>query len=55
MAHVFTEIVGCGKIGRIALKSYCKHHPKLTVHVYGLEDDFKQIDLAENICYKSNC
>ncbi len=46
---IFTEIVNCGKIGRIALKSFTKYHPDLMVNVFGLKEDFKWIDKSDNI------
>ncbi len=36
---IFTEVVGCGKIGRIALDSFHKYHDHI-VHVYGTSEDF---------------
>lgn len=39
---IFTEVVNCGKIGRIALDSFHKYHNH-KVHVYGTADDFKQL------------
>jgi hypothetical protein len=40
--YIFTEIVGCGKIGRIALDSFHKYHD-YKVHIYGTKTDFEQI------------
>lgn len=40
--YIFTEIVNCGKIGKIALDSFHKHHQHI-VHVYGTVEDFNQI------------
>jgi hypothetical protein len=45
--HIFTEIVGCGKIGRIALDSFHKYHD-LKVFVYGTKEDFKHIKENKN-------
>lgn len=50
MAHVFTEIISCGKIGRIALKTYCKYHTQ-PVNVYGTKEDFKCIEENELIIF----
>jgi len=40
--HIFTEIVNCGKIGKIAIDSYFKYHNE-PIHVYGMESDFEYI------------
>jgi hypothetical protein len=45
--YIFTEIVGCGKIGRIALDSFHKYH-NYKVFVYGTKDDFKYIKENKN-------
>jgi hypothetical protein len=37
---IWTEIYNCGKIGKIALESFRKHHPGIKVHVYGTQKDF---------------
>lgn len=37
---IFTEIYGCGKIGRIALKTLQKHCPNIKVNVFGVPNDF---------------
>ena len=39
---IFTEIVNCGKIGRIALDSFHKYHTHI-VHVYGTKEDFAHL------------
>jgi len=46
--YIYTEIINCGKIGKIALKSFNKYHD-LPVHVYGTTEDFKWIDDSPNI------
>ncbi len=45
--YIFTEIVNCGKIGRIALDSFHKYHNH-PVHVYGTKDDFVWINEHKN-------
>lgn len=45
--YIFTEIVNCGKIGKIALDSFHKYH-NYKVHVYGTKDDFKWIVPNDN-------
>jgi hypothetical protein len=40
---LFTEIVRCGKIGKIALESFSLHHPETEIHIYGTADDFRHI------------
>lgn len=48
--YIFTEIVRCGLIGKIALESYHKYHTK-KVHVFGREEDFKFIDKHPNTIF----
>lgn len=38
--YIYTEIVNCGKIGKIALDSFHKYHDH-PVHIFGTETDFK--------------
>lgn len=45
--YIFTEIVGCGKIGKIALDSFHAHH-NLPVHIYGTAEDFTHITPNSN-------
>lgn len=45
--YIFTEIVNCGKIGKIALDSFHKHHNR-KVHVFGTNSDFKIITPNKN-------
>lgn len=44
---IFTEGFGCGKILKIALRSFHQHHD-LKVHVFGLPEDFEQLDPHHN-------
>jgi hypothetical protein len=46
---LFSECVGCGKIGNIALKSFRKHHPKLPITVYGTAKDFKELEVTDGM------
>lgn len=47
---IYTEIVNCGKIGKIALDSFHKYHD-YPVHVYGTKEDFAWIlPHKNNIC-----
>lgn len=39
---VFTEIIGCGEVGRIALESFHKHHNH-KVHIFSTEEDYKAL------------
>lgn len=41
---IWTEIFNCGKIGKISINSFLKHHDDLHLHVFGFEDDFKWIE-----------
>jgi len=43
--HVFTEIINCGKIGAITIKSYLKNN-KTILHIYGTEEDYNTIFLT---------
>ena len=40
---IWTEIFNCGKIGKIAIESFLKHHPNLTLNVFGYSDDFRWV------------
>lgn len=40
---LFTEIYGCGKIGKIALESAHMHHPNTSINIFGTTDDFIHI------------
>jgi len=40
---IYTEIINCGQIGHIALKSFFAHHPGARVHVFGTSDDFSAV------------
>lgn len=50
-AFIYTEIYGCGKIGKIALESFYMHHPNTQVHIFGTLKDFKWIERRENFIY----
>lgn len=45
--YIYTEIVNCGKIGKIALDSFHKYH-NYKVHVYGTKADFDLITHHDN-------
>lgn len=49
--YVFTEMVGCGKIGKVALDSFKWHHPHTIVHVYGTPEDFAWIEPSPNLVF----
>ena len=38
--YIYTEIVNCGKVGKIALESFAKWYPTYPVHIYGTKEDF---------------
>jgi hypothetical protein len=46
---VFTEMVGCAKIGKIALESYLKHH-NYPVHVF-IDDNPTDIDIVGSFAH----
>lgn len=39
--YIFTEMIGCGKIAKVALDSFLIHHPETVIHLYGVPEDFK--------------
>lgn len=52
MRHfIYTEVINCGKIGKIALESFSKYHPDLTVSVFGTPDDFKWIRKTDKMIF----
>lgn len=44
---IFTEVYRCGKIGKIALDSFAKHHPGIPVHIFGTPGDFSSLSKRE--------
>ncbi len=50
---VYTEIVRCGEIGVIALRSFYAYHPDVVVHVYGLESDRWAVKEFKKVVYHS--
>lgn len=48
---IFTEIINCGKIGKVALESFSLHHPELPVHIYGTAKDFAQITKLDSYIF----
>lgn len=47
--YIWTEIYRCGKIGKIAIDSFFKHHSNIKINIYGTPDDFKWITQTENV------
>ena len=47
---IFTEIVNCGLIGRIAFQTFHKFHNR-KLHIYGRTEDFLQIEFHPNNIY----
>lgn len=47
MVFIFTEIVRCGLIGKLAMKTYHKYHDH-PVHIFGRKEDFTHIDEHPN-------
>ena len=45
--YLFTEIVGCGKIGATAIQSFHAHHDHV-IHIYGKAEDFLSIPFHKN-------
>jgi len=50
---VYTEIVRCGPIGTIALRSFFTFHPEQKVHVFGLESDRTAVAEFPNVIFHS--
>jgi hypothetical protein len=40
---IFSEIVRCGIIGRVAYDTFHKFHPTLKLHIFGRKEDFEHI------------
>jgi hypothetical protein len=49
--YVFSEMVGCGKIAKVALQSFIIHHPETVLHLYGVPDDFKWAPLHDKFVF----
>jgi len=45
--YIFTEIVGCGKIGKIAIDSFHRYHD-IPIYIYGAKEDFVHIKENKN-------
>jgi len=50
--YIFTEVVNCGLIGRIAFRTFHKFHSR-KLHIYGKTEDFLQIEYHPNNVYHS--
>jgi hypothetical protein len=49
---IFSEIVRCGVIGRIAYDTFHRFHPTLKLHIFGRKEDFEHIiEHPNNICH----
>lgn len=46
---IFTEVYRCGKIGRIAIESFLRHHKKEKIHVFGTPEDFLWLPRDERV------
>ena len=40
---IFSEIIRCGVIGRVAYDTFHRFHPTLKLHIFGRKEDFQQI------------
>lgn len=47
---IFTEIVRCGLIGKVAFQTFHKYHNR-KLHIYGCKEDFETIDEHPNNIY----
>lgn len=45
--YIYTEIINCAKIGKIAIDSFHKHH-NYPLHIYGTREDFLLIPFHKN-------
>ncbi len=43
-SYIFTEIISTSPVGNVMLKSFVRHHPEETIHVYCTQDDYSQLD-----------
>lgn len=48
---VFTEIIGCAEVGKVAIESFHKHHDHL-LHIFATKEDIKE--LGEIATHKNN-
>lgn len=49
---VFTEVVHCGIIGRVAFQTFHKFHNR-KLHIFGRKEDFEQLEFHPNNVYHS--
>jgi hypothetical protein len=49
--YIFSEIIRCGVIGRIAYDTFHRFHPTLKLHIYGRKEDFEHIIEHPNNIY----
>jgi hypothetical protein len=47
--YIYTEVINCGKIGKICLESLLKHNPNVVINVYGTNKDFECLPKNDNI------
>lgn len=48
--YIFTEVINCGIIGRVAFQTFHKFHNR-KLHIYGRTEDFRQIEDHPNNVY----
>jgi hypothetical protein len=48
---IFSEIIRCGVIGRVAYDTFHKFHPSLILHIFGRKEDFQHIIEHPNNVY----
>ncbi len=46
---IFTEIINCGKIGKIAIESFVRFHPNAQLCVFGMKDDLAWIHPSKKL------
>lgn len=46
---IFTEAYNCGKIARVAIRSFLEHHQGYSVNVFGKASDFKDIGIESDL------
>jgi hypothetical protein len=45
---IFSEIIRCGLIGRVAYETFHRFHPTLKLHIFGRKEDFQDITQHPN-------
>jgi len=46
---IWTEIFNCGPLGKSAVQSFLAHHQRMSVHVFGFEDDLTDLVSSDKV------